>query len=96
MKGHMSFRIGQKVVCIHHVPLDERLSHCVYVEKGGIYTIRGIYFQADRKLLLLQEIHNPMWSGGDEYGFNAKGFRPIVDRKTDITIFTKMLTGVDA
>jgi hypothetical protein len=87
----MAFRVGQKVACIHHVPLDQRRFDCVYAEKGGVYTVRDIYLNQGRDLLLLQEIRNPAGPTGDEYGFNARGFRPVVKRKTSIEIFTAML-----
>lgn len=96
----MTFRVGMKVICVWHVPTIHRRSHCFYPEKHGIYTIRDIYVQNGRDLLLLQEVHNPMWEGGEEYGFNSRGFRPIVERKTEISIFTQMLNhskhGLDA
>jgi hypothetical protein len=55
------------------------------------YTVRRVCIEGGRELLLLQEIHNPMWVGREEYGFNSRGFRPVVERKTSIEVFTAML-----
>ena len=68
---------------------------------NGIYTIRD-FVPADvygPEQIRLVEIRNP--SGGRweyEPSFAPKRFRPAVERKTDISIFTEMLTktGVDA
>jgi hypothetical protein len=91
------FRVGQKVVCIVHWPLDIRRPDAVYAEKDCVYTIRGFCPGTDGQTrLYLSGIHNkPMISvanGLMEFGFNAKYFRPLVERKTSIEIFTKMLT----
>jgi hypothetical protein len=98
----MSFHVGQKVVCIFHLPENLRRADAIYPEKGVVYTVRGHAGGTDGKeRVLLAEIHNvPMaWRlGFQEFGFNAEAFRPVVERKTDISIFTAMLKphGVDA
>lgn len=92
----MTFRVGQKVECIVHWPQSRRRADAIYAEKGEVYTIRGFCPGTDGVTrLYLQEIRNdPMYCtalGTIEFGFNAKHFRPIVERKTDISIFTGML-----
>jgi hypothetical protein len=88
------FSVGQKVVCVkigrgaywaaHNKLTDANL--------GGLYTIRDIFTGMDgRAALRFDEIHNRMHANGQEFGFWAHRFRPIVERKTDISIFTSML-----
>lgn len=102
----MSFHVGQKVVCV-----DDDFSNCGRLplnlpRKGGIYTLRDP-FSADgwtwwRLVEVVNAPANPLNGqyGVQEPGFVPRRFRPIVERKTDISIFTAMLTpskqGVDA
>ncbi len=73
------FNIGQRVLCV-----DD--SGTALVKRGKIYTVHGI--GASPKLGLAM-----LWLGGvPNGGMYARRFRPIVERKTDISIFTKMLT----
>jgi hypothetical protein len=41
--------------------------------------------------LKFYELVYPLLPGGFEYSFVSTSFRPVVDRKTDISIFKKML-----
>lgn len=86
----MAFRAGQKVVCVDDTP-KEPWSHEVYcgLTKGSIYTIRFIH----NEFVWLEEIHRPKIGNivPADWPFNARRFRPIVERKTNITIFKKML-----
>jgi hypothetical protein len=79
----MTFRVGQKVVCV------ENLSG---PQKDDVCTIINVYLSDDDVMIELAEFPNPE---DDEYfaGWMAKYFRPAVEGKTDISIFTKMLTG---
>jgi hypothetical protein len=91
----MAFRIGQKVVCVdddwqeagHEPPHPSEVDPVL----GGIYTIRGIEGHADSLYFVLQEIVNPPRGSGNETWFEAVAFRPVVELKTDISIFTRML-----
>ena len=61
---------------------------------GRIYTVREVYVcPALGTLGLRFEEHinpvHPMY--GIECGYSAERFRPVVERKTDISIFTQML-----
>jgi hypothetical protein len=93
----MTFRVGQKVVCVNDNGRSLRPSWEILPVRGETYTIRCIEGRAVR----LAEIINdpfPYSEGLGELKFLASRFRPIVERKTDISIFTKMLTpqGIDA
>lgn len=94
----MTFRIGQKVVCIADQwsrRAERRLQE--YPVKGRVYTVRGLeHINYGSGLgLLLEEIVNPPRSWPDEAdgepGFMSTRFRPVVTRKTSISIFTEML-----
>lgn len=89
------FRIGQKVVCVAHFPRERRMAWATYAEKNQVYTVRGYVIRTDGvECLLLNEIHNPPRPsriGIVEFGFRANYFRPIVERKTDISVFVEIL-----
>lgn len=95
----MNFRVGQKVVCV-----DASITgvHCGRPEyeltEDGIYIIRwigrGIYrlgeFDGVRVegVVRARRLRDLM----DDLPFGAHRFRPIVERKTNIAVFTAMLT----
>jgi hypothetical protein len=89
----MNFQVGQKVVCVKNGPWwggnRDRLV------LGAIYTIRRLIVADDGDLIFqIHEIQRSpkarqIW--GDDVGYAAFRFRPVVERKTDISIFTKML-----
>jgi hypothetical protein len=81
------FRVGQKVVCV-----DD--SGSVALKRGDIYVVTSL---VSRYCLPSIGIDVCEPRTGSNIWF-ARRFRPIVERKTDISIFTKMLTpeGVDA
>lgn len=92
------FQIGQKVVCIAD---KTRGGYGDEIEPivGAVYTVRGIDLNRQGCKcptgLWLCEIHNEprVYAGGfDEASFAEDRFRPLVERKTDIGIFKKMLT----
>ena len=93
----MTFRVGQKVVCIHQ-PKSAIAKQWMelganYPSKNSIYTIRDIVsFPDGSSGFLLQELWNDHLGYKPEPAFDACHFRPIVERKTDISVFTKMLT----
>jgi hypothetical protein len=86
------FRVGQKVVCIN----NRNLVYAVAPVLGRIYTIRiiqGKVLKPHRGVgIILDEIVNGLHSNGREYGYYSDRFRPVVERKTDISVFTEMLT----
>jgi hypothetical protein len=108
MECSMTFRVGQKVVCVtaHDAFQDwpdyETLSRPP--DLGDIATVTNVFMAVCGKLAIeLLEYPAP---GGThngwmfEPGWLAEDFRPLVERKTDISIFTQMLNpskqGVDA
>lgn len=90
----MAFHVGQKVVCISDFP---EIPQIIRPEKGRIYTVRALLDIGTEPSLRVFEIKNaPMnysnINGSIEPAFVMHAFRPLVARKTDISIFTKMLT----
>ena len=90
----MSFRVGQKVVCVN-ATVSNSFEFWGYdvPEVGRVYTVTGIIPGAYGKYLavLLAEIRN----GSKHYpdiGYRLDRFRPLVEHKTDISVFTEMLT----
>ena len=95
------FDVGQRVVCI--AMGDWSLFKGLTVERfgqflttphrGQVLTIRSIYKDSGEIGLRFMEIHNPICPPvGLEYGFPHWEFAPLNERKTDISVFTKMLT----
>lgn len=94
------FFIGQKVVCIND---DWGPLSCLLLRtprKDVVYQIRYIrkpvwtFANAADCYLLLEEIKNLEWFGpgpDGEAAFTCDDFRPLIDRKTDISIFQQML-----
>lgn len=81
----MTFRVGQKVICIDEVGQNPNLGDRTVI-KGRIYTVREAYDWFGYPGIRLDEIYNYL-----DRGYSAHRFRPVVERKTDISIFTAML-----
>lgn len=80
----MTFHVGQKVICIDATPVG-----CLTggLRKGAIFTIDALIKTTSGTGLSFVEIPVPEgW-----LAFHPRRFRPIVERKTDISIFTRML-----
>jgi hypothetical protein len=99
----MTFHVGQKVVLVGWVetPVSEwKAIGAFYPNVGDVYTVRAINPWKECAVLLLNEIDNSHLGYKLEPGFRQEFFRPIVERKTSIEIFTSMLNpskqGVDA
>jgi hypothetical protein len=87
----MTFRVGMKVVCIKLGWPNSRdvPNRPVF---NQVYTIRAIV--DDGIGLLLCEIHNPPMDHVEGYcepAWWSSRFRPIVERKTDISCLTALL-----
>jgi len=92
----MSFHVGQRVVCI-----DDRFQGGYGIEalprKSHTYTIRGVRisgWEGCPTCVVLEEILNQprqYRNGFHEAHFDARGFRPVIERKTDISVFTALL-----
>lgn len=95
------FRVGQKVVCVYDG--EWQLHGFETTPKyRGVYTIRAISTDCNSGYgLSFEEIHNrPARYVNDIVGpiikekmWRSSRFRPLVEKKTDISVFTKMLTG---
>lgn len=89
------FYVGQKVVCVGNPAKIKAFFGEAYPHIGGVFTIREIIQHANGESFRLVEIVNkaaPYVEGYMECYFRAKYFRPVVERKTDISIFKAMLT----
>lgn len=93
----MAFYVGQRVVCV-----DNTLAPGVVIRSGEtipqlevVYRIREIIEWHGKARLRLVDIVNPKcrYARGfaEEAMFAARKFRPVVEPKTDISIFTAML-----
>jgi hypothetical protein len=95
----MAFHVGQKVCLIKDYTNNPWPKH--YPElptTGKVYTVRKVFIAPDdgREGLMLSEIIceiNPR--SGIECGWIAAHFRPVVTRKTDISLFQAMLRPTD-
>lgn len=96
----MSFRVGQKVVRVKGQRGDAMFSGLArsdysYPEYGEVCTVATINHWPRGAIITLREHDNShlmaRYCATYEPGFAAKCFRPVVKRKTDISIFTKML-----
>lgn len=106
----MTFHVGQKVVRVGSVGSGDisrekaRSMRYSFPEMGAVVTIKTLNYWPRGTILTFHEHDNShiqrMLESPYEPGFAAQNFRPIVERKTDISIFTAMLTpskqGVDA
>jgi hypothetical protein len=81
----MTFRVGQKVVCIAHPVRRVNDLGLKGFEKGKIYTIAG-FKTVEPYGLFISVMELDRRATG-----HVDGFRPLVERKTDISIFTEML-----
>ncbi len=92
------FKVGQKVVCIKDSPWKSCTLGEITPQLGCIYTIRSINpgsINLGKIFLRFDEIKNKHFRYSDGFGeaqFISSSFRPVVERKTDISIFTSMLT----
>jgi len=94
----MTFRVGQKVVC---VDVSCRYDHLrapwnvpVPLVKGRVYTVSGTENGGGHPGVYLCEVRSnwPPFPNGDERSFALYRFRPLIERKTDISVFKAMLT----
>ena len=88
----MTFHVGQKVVCVKRGDWVDSLDVPNRPVTNGIYTVRamaddgiGLYFEEIKNAPLnhIEGFYEPAWW--------KLHFRPIVERKTDISIFKQLL-----
>lgn len=93
----MTFHVGQKVVCVD----DQNFRNPDHIGtpiaptapvRGTVYHVRS--FSPSGNVLLAEIVCAPhAWEWGyGEGGWLPRRFRPVTERKTDISIFTAMLT----
>jgi hypothetical protein len=82
----MTFQVGQKVECIDADDQDLFIGDTP-VAKGEFYHVREAYDHWQGQAMRVQEIRNPI-----DRAYFASRFRAVVEAKTDISIFTEMLT----
>lgn len=98
----MIFRRSQKIVCIGTdgtpgIDWNTWIRHwkVILPVRGGIYTVRDTRAEFGRQHIRVVEIRNPLVEYTDaprqEPWFWSSAFRPLVDRKTDISTFTELL-----
>lgn len=93
----MTFRVGQKVAQFKPWPdNDTAYPDVSFTRMGVAYTIREILMVRGVTALRFVELRNPEhryagFANPIEQPFPAAFFRPVVERKTDISIFTAML-----
>lgn len=89
----MAFRVGQRVVCVSAPWERVRPTPWICPNLNSVYVVRDIVPWPNGKgaSCRLVEIRNgPV--GGYEPSFDVVFFRPVVERKTDISVFTALLT----
>lgn len=103
----MTFKVRQKVVCINakggFINLCGEVIDSHELTEGAVYTIRSIGMFDSVLAVRLKEIvrrklalgYKPQPGNNWDQPFRASRFRPLVERKTDISIFTEMLLKVE-
>lgn len=91
------FHVGQKVVCVDADVTDGIWVEGEAPEKGRVYTVKGVHLNNRGEVVLhLHEIdradYSKVWHRNHNLGYGAYRFRPVVERETDISLFTAMLT----
>jgi hypothetical protein len=95
----MTFRVGQKVVCVDaSLTLTAMTLRWAFrmgwpLVKGEVYTIQRLAVLLNTQAVELVEVKNTKHL---ERCFRLDRFRPVVERKTDISVFTEMLKPVRA
>jgi len=96
----MTFYVGQKVVCVDasNMPGARWRANEAPVE-GQVYTVMAVRVTREGlQVLQLRELDRceavKAWVArniGKFAGYDARRFRPVVERKTDISVFKAML-----
>lgn len=103
----MNFRVGQRVVCVN----DGAVRGIPYtggpwdkgeeIRNGEVYTVTRVYVFAGHPSLWLKEVCRSKASRrwcGEDVGYLASRFRPLVEKKTDagMAILKTILDEVNA
>jgi hypothetical protein len=97
------FYVGQKVVCVDASSGNGTLCWGEKSEtliEGNVYTIRRCFYTdyarkgVPELIVWLDEIARSALSRhlwGQDAGYAARRFRPLIEKKTDISVFTSLL-----
>lgn len=94
----MTFMVGQKIICVfaREAPGYGPFGKTEALIKGAVYTVTSAHVDnRGEPTLWLAEVARDETSRrqhGDLVGYRPHRFRPAVERKTDISIFKKLLT----
>lgn len=96
------FFVGQKVVCVNNDPCTKRSPNAWWngdrPTLGQIYTIKRIILDWESyeivHLVELDRSETAKERFGPDVGYGSYRFRPLIERKTDISIFTQILDSV--
>jgi hypothetical protein len=93
-------RIGQKVVCVAENAIWSYVCETLRVHpmKGSVYTVTGFAtIISDIPGIHLRELggFTCSCSGADNQAWPISAFRPLDQRKTDISEFEKLLVGLE-
>ena len=82
-----TFHVGQKVVCVDDTDVDDTgtPTGIKYLRRGRLYTVAKTYVLSSGPGVNLQEIDRPY----SYEGFRAERFRPAIEHKDDISVFTR-------
>jgi hypothetical protein len=80
------FRVGQRVVCVDDSDVDDTgtTTGIKYLRRGKLYTVARTYILSSGPGVNLLEIDRPY----SYEGFRAERFRPAIEHKEDISVFT--------
>lgn len=88
------FRVGQKVVCVRYIRDPEAPGADLQV--GAVYTVGWLGVQSvdgeSNGMLFIDPVEAPN-PESDEWcrGYDASHFRPVIERKTDISALKALL-----
>jgi len=100
----MAFRVGQKVVCVtNEVHEEGRMWRDDAPTVGAVYTVSHEWWRDGRQHLSFIELERhpeakKIWAmcGKGRLGYGAWRFRPVTEKKTDISIFKAILNKENA
>lgn len=87
-----NFHVGQKVVCIANTKTKINDMGLPGFVKGQVLTVSDVFFHDCFGILPEDQAFLKFHETGPFHSGHHSGFRPVVTRKSDISIFTDMLT----
>lgn len=81
------FKVGQRVVCVNSSIRGPQFYHTTPLTEGRVYIVSRdtfLNYLGNEAIELVGMDNRPL-------GYRSIRFRPVVDRKTDISIFTEIL-----